>query len=161
MKKKVKVSIVSILKHAPLYAQCISALQKMSEGSSWKIKKILWEISWRASLYTWKNVMKRLIMQLKTDLFKRFKWTRKMKKTNTISIRVLHLVPDHDIPDRFWVLEPQNMEKIKQSKNELYEACLRCGIFLKGKPNSPKVQFWEGKRVWKKSKLTTLRTQTR
>ena len=52
-------------------------------------------------------------------------------------------------------------EKIKQSKNELYEACLRCGIFLKGKPNSPKVQFWEGKGVWKKSKLSTLRTQTK
>ena len=38
MKKKVKVSIVSILKHAPLCAQCISALQKMSEGSSRKKK---------------------------------------------------------------------------------------------------------------------------
>ena len=34
-------------------------------------------------------------------------------------------------------------------------------IFLKGKPNSPKVQFWEGKRVWKKSELTTHRTQTK
>lgn len=32
---------------------------------------------------------------------------------------------------------------------------------IKGKPNSPKVQFWEGNGVWKKSKLTTLRTQTR
>jgi len=41
--------------------------------------------------------------------------------------------------------------KIKQSKNELYEACLRCGIFLRGKPNSPKVQFWEGKGVWKRA----------
>ena len=51
MKKKVKVSIVSILKHAPLCALCISALQKMSEGLSRKIKKILREISWQALHY--------------------------------------------------------------------------------------------------------------
>ena len=32
-------------------------------------------------------------------------------------------------------------------------------FFLKGKPNSPKIQFWEGNGVWKKSELSTLRTQ--
>ena len=183
--------------------------------------------------------MKRLIMQLKTDLFKRFKWTRKMKKTNTIftklhadllrfiskslpnktsrydafmyllenqielinqykngsnaprhytilglsnkwkwdrktvmsflkslqdidvisvkgdvsgiTIRVLHLVPDHDIPDRFWVLEPQNMEISSSPKTSYMRLAWGVEFFLRGSLIPQKSNFGRGKGCGKRA----------
>ena len=93
-------------------------------------------------------------------LSNKWKWDRKTVMSFLKSLQDMDVISVKGDVSGITIRTPK-YGKIKQSKNELYEACLRCGIFLKGKPNSPKVQFWEGKGVWKKSKLTTLRTQTR
>ena len=67
MKKKVKVSIVSILKHTLPCAQYTSWFQKMRVGLSRKTKKILWKFSERALHYfqiSNHHTRRRLIVEL-------------------------------------------------------------------------------------------------